>query len=138
MEHGLAPEDINILINTHAHRDHVGNNKIFSSATLYTHHLNNPRGRFKKIQTFPFTLEENIEIIETPGHSWDCMTIIAKMDTTYAITGDAIPIKGNFLEWIPPVVHVDAQEALKSMQKIVEVADIIIPGHDSPFKNEKK
>ncbi|GAG75648.1 unnamed protein product, partial [marine sediment metagenome] len=35
-EYNLAPEDINILINTHGHRDHVGNNGVFSSATIYT------------------------------------------------------------------------------------------------------
>ena len=136
-EQGLTPDDISIIINTHWHNDHVGNNKIFTSARVFVHHLNNSRIKNTRIQTFPFLLEPNIEIIETPGHSWDSITVIAKMDATYAITGDAIPIKGNYLEWIPPRVHVDANRALESMEKIVQIADIIIPGHDSPFEIKK-
>ena len=89
------------------------------------------------MERFPYHLSQWIEIIETPGHSWDSITIIVKLEKNYAIAGDAIPIKGNYEQWIPPIVHVDAKLALESMEKIVRIADVIIPGHDSPFSIKK-
>ncbi len=135
-ELGLTPFDITIVINTHTHRDHVGNNNIFPSARIYTHAQGKQLPNSVKIKSFPFHFpqEENLELIETPGHSWDSISVIAKMEVIYVITGDAIPLKNNYLEWIPPAVHVDVNQALDSMKKIVQIADIIIPGHDSPFK----
>ena len=132
----LTPDDINIVILTHCHKDHIGNIGLFPSADIYTHNACTLIDSIK-IEFFPFLLREGIELIETPGHSWDSITVLVEREKMYAITGDAIPIKSNYENWIPPVIHVDAQCALESMRKIVEVADIIIPGHDSPFKIEK-
>ncbi len=132
----LSLEDINIIINTHCHRDHIGNNEIFPNARIVTHY-SCPIINTDKIKDFPYKLERGIELIETVGHSWDSLTVIVKIDKNYAITGDAIPIKGNYDNWIPPIVHVDAKKALDSMEKIVKIADIIIPGHDSPFTIQK-
>ena len=129
----LTPEDINIIINTHCHRDHTANNRIFPSACIYTHKLCTQIPTAVKIDSFPYILEKNIEIIETPGHSWDSISIVVRLEEVYVIAGDAIPIKGNYENWIPPIVHVDAEQALASMQHIKEIADIIIPGHDKPF-----
>ncbi len=136
-ELNVSLADINIVINTHSHNDHTQNNILFSSARIYVHYLGRSFPNSMKIESFPFKLEENIELIETPGHSWDSISVVVKADKTYVITGDAIPIKGNYDNWIPPVVHVDARRALDSMKKIVEIADIIIPGHDVPFEIKK-
>jgi glyoxylase-like metal-dependent hydrolase (beta-lactamase superfamily II) len=134
----LTPADINIIIITHCHKDHTGNCEIFPSARIYVHHLCSLKGDVIRIKEFPYFLEPNIEIIETPGHSWDSLTVLVKRDVTYAITGDAIPLKSNYENWIPPVVHVDAQRALESMKQITERADIIIPGHDEAFTLKKR
>jgi N-acyl homoserine lactone hydrolase len=134
----LTPENINIIVNTHCHRDHVGNNEVFPHARIYAHQVGVQKRKFIKIKSFPYSLTREIEIWETPGHSWDSITVLVKLDKMYAITGDAIPLKGNYEKWIPPVIHVDAERAIESMKRIVEVADIIIPGHDSPFLIEKK
>lgn len=137
-EQGLTPENINIIIYTHCHKDHIGNNKIFRKARVYGHFACERFPNLIKINSFPFALTPNIEIIETPGHSWDSITVLVKFEKIYAITGDAIPIKGNYDNWIPPIVHVDAEKALKSMKQIVQVADIIIPGHEAAFEIERK
>ncbi len=136
-EQNLSPENITMIINTHCHRDHVENNKIFSNARIYAHITCDRLSNFIKIRTFPFILSQNIEIIYTPGHSWDSITVVVKLEKIYAITGDAIPIKSNYDNWIPPIVHVDANRALESMKQIVQIADIIIPGHDAPFEVKK-
>ncbi|MBT8344704.1 MAG: MBL fold metallo-hydrolase [Desulfofustis sp.] len=36
-EAGLQPEDIHIVINTHLHDDHCGNNSMFGGAQFYAH-----------------------------------------------------------------------------------------------------
>ena len=36
-QYELKPEDIDIVINTHLHDEHCGNNLLFSSAQFYTH-----------------------------------------------------------------------------------------------------
>jgi N-acyl homoserine lactone hydrolase len=134
----LTPKNINVIVNTHCHRDHVGNNDLFPQAQIYAHQACVQKCSFIKINSFPYSLTQEIEIWETPGHSWDSITVFMKLDKIYAITGDAIPLKGNYENWIPPVIHVDAERAIESMKKIVEKADIIIPGHDSPFSIKKK
>lgn len=134
----LMPEQINIIVNTHCHRDHVGNNEVFPQAQIYAHQACIQKRNFIKINSFPYSLTREIEIWETPGHSWDSITVLVKLDKVYAITGDAIPLKGNYENWIIPVIHVDAGRALDSMKKIAKIADIIIPGHDSPFLVKKK
>ena len=40
----------------------------------------------------------------------------------------------NYLKWVPPGINFDPEIALQSMTKIVDYADIIIPGHDKPFR----
>jgi len=132
----LSPEDINMILLTHCHRDHIENNELFPNASIYAH-SSCPSKKIIKLERFPYHISQWIEIIETPGHSWDSITIIVKLEKCYAIVGDAIPIKGNYEQWIPPIVHVDAKLALESMEKIVRIADVIIPGHDSPFSIKK-
>jgi glyoxylase-like metal-dependent hydrolase (beta-lactamase superfamily II) len=49
------------------------------------------------------------------------------------IAGDALPTLGNFQKRVPPAVHYDRALAVASMNKIIEMADMVIPGHDRPF-----
>jgi glyoxylase-like metal-dependent hydrolase (beta-lactamase superfamily II) len=49
------------------------------------------------------------------------------------IAGDALPTFGNFQKKVPPALHVDRDQAVASMQRIVALADFVIPGHDFPF-----
>ncbi|WP_292478452.1 hypothetical protein [Methanothrix sp.] len=48
------------------------------------------------------------------------------------IAGDALPTLGNFKE-DPPALHYDRLLAVASMDKIIAIADMVIPGHDRPF-----
>ena len=134
----LTPKNITTIVNTHCHRDHVGNNDLFPQAQIYAHQACMQKRKFIKISSFPYSLTREIEIWETPGHSWDSITVMVKLDKVYAITGDAIPLKGKYENWLIPVIHVDARRALDSMKRIATIADVIIPGHDSPFLVKKK
>lgn len=140
LKNKITPKDITILIFTHAHADHIGNVNIFHNAQIYIHSLNKHFNSAIHINDFPYRIEKekDIEIIDTPGHSWDSISVILKKNRVYAITGDCIPLKNNLINWIPPIVNVDPKKAIQSMKKILRIADIIIPGHDYPFKVNKR
>jgi glyoxylase-like metal-dependent hydrolase (beta-lactamase superfamily II) len=138
LKNKIKLKDITILIFTHAHTDHIGNANIFHNAQIYIHSLDKLFNSAIHIKRFPYRIEEDIEIIDTPGHSWDSISVILKkINRVYAITGDCIPLKNNLIDWIPPIVNVDPEKAIESMKKILKIADIIIPGHDYPFKLNK-
>ena len=126
-QYELKPTDINVLINTHSHVDHTGNNDLFKHVHVINSH--------SEIEIAP-----NLKLLETPGHTRDSISVIVRGSIESSgpqniiITGDALPIMDNYLKWVPPGINFDPEIALQSMTKIVECADIIIPGHDKPFR----
>ena len=140
---GLVPEDINILINTHSHPDHSGNNDLFHSAKFIGHRkeywglIAQDKCEIVRKDT---EIAPEIMVLETPGHTVGSTTVFLTgrisdlPSTTIAITGDALPILDNYLKWVPPSINFDPNIALQSMNKIVTMADIIIPGHDAAFR----
>lgn len=129
----LKPKDIDIVINTHLHLDHIGNNHLFSNGKFIAHKKEFPKKEFIKIEG-DYNLDENIKIFETPGHTYGSISVAVKTDKVYVIAGDALPIKDNYLKWVPPGINIGKKIALESMEKIVKIADVVIPGHDAPFK----
>ena len=128
---GLEGSDIDIIVNTHSHPDHCANNRLFSRA----------------MKMYPNDGEEiapGVRALATPGHSPDSISVLVDAaiqqgdGTTPAtrrvvIAGDALPTLGNFQKRVPPAVHYDRALAVASMNKIIEMADMVIPGHDRPF-----
>jgi glyoxylase-like metal-dependent hydrolase (beta-lactamase superfamily II) len=128
---GLEGSDIDIIVNTHSHPDHCANNRLFSRA----------------MKMYPNDGEEiapGVRVLATPGHSPDSISVlfdaaIQQGDGTtpetrrVVIAGDALPTLGNFQKRVPPAVHYDRALAVASMNKIIEMADMVIPGHERPF-----
>ncbi|MDM7912113.1 MAG: MBL fold metallo-hydrolase [Methanotrichaceae archaeon] len=129
---GLRPEDIDTVINTHSHPDHCGNNRLFSQAVLRSP----SKGE---------TIASGVFAIATPGHTLDSISVVVEASErvemeemietakVIVIAGDALPTLNNFLKWVPPALHVDRSLAVSSMSRIIEIADIVVPGHDKPF-----
>ncbi len=137
----LAPDNIDIVINTHLHGDHTGNNALFKNARFIVH-ANEFLVKLRNVQVISgdFQLSANIKLIETPGHTKGSISVVVRVpeeSKTYVIAGDALPIKDNYLQWVPPGINFNPQVALASMRKIVEIADYVIPGHDDMFSIEK-
>jgi len=149
--HQLKPEDITIVINTHLHFDHCGNNRLFKNAKFYVQaeelrYAFSP-DRFQKnayIQDFfnhdldyvkvkgDYKLTEGISIISTSGHSPGHQSIIIRNDgNTCVYCGDAAPLKENLESLnIPGVLH-HADDALRSIEKLKSIKDaIFVFSHD--------
>jgi len=133
---GLEGSDIDIIVNTHSHPDHCANNRLFSRAkTVY------PKdGEL---------IAPGVRVLATPGHSPDSISVLvdaaiqqgdgtAPATRRVVISGDALPTLGNFQKRVPPAVHYDRALAVASMNKIIEMADIVIPGHDRPFSLQEE
>jgi glyoxylase-like metal-dependent hydrolase (beta-lactamase superfamily II) len=112
---GLKPEDIDIVINTHDHWDHVENNDLFKNAKLITYY------NYGELD------DEEIEIMETPGHTEDSISVIYK---DYIVVGDASPLKDNILKDIEPKLNIDEELALNTLKKIKSLKKNIITGHE--------
>lgn len=123
---GLSPEEVDLVINTHNHPDHCGNNDLFRRAQVLS-------GKGAERLKEGDVVAPGVWIMETPGHTLDSISVVCESPRRIVVAGDALPLMGNYLKWVPPRLHVDRDLAMKSMARIVEAADMVVPGHDLPF-----
>jgi N-acyl homoserine lactone hydrolase len=127
-ERGIDPRQISLVINTHSHHDHISNNDLFPYAELLV---------YEREQTAEIEIRPGVTIVPTPGHTRGSVSLFVVSDRRYAIVGDAIPTQDNYLRWLPPGLNYDPEEALRSMRRIVDFAEVIIPGHSAPFETKQ-
>jgi glyoxylase-like metal-dependent hydrolase (beta-lactamase superfamily II) len=113
--------------------DHIGCNDVFSEARLVAHPLEDPPIGTLKVDG-PMKILPGVELIPTPGHSRGSLSVLVEAEKRYAIVGDAIPTRSNFEQRVPPFINFDRALAVRSMEMILDWAEVIVPGHDSPFE----
>ncbi len=128
---GIEPREVDLVINTHCHYDHTSNNDLFPLAQKIVHEEERLAGS-KKVREGE--LCSHVFLMHTPGHSPGSLSVLVKAEKRYVIAGDALPTKENYLRWVPPGLNYDSELALRSMRRIVENADIVVPGHGEPFQ----
>ena len=131
-EESLTIKDINVVCVTHSHMDHYRNIGMFPDAKALDYWGLWYRD---KVEDWNSRFTDNIQIIKTPGHNYDGITLLVKTDKgIIAICGDVF-WKENLPEDDP---YASDKEKLKeSRKKVLEIADYIIPGHGTMFKVKK-
>jgi len=100
-EHQLSPADVRIVINTHLHFDHCGQNAVFKHAPFYVQRAELKRAREagEMVEWFDFAgarfelldgdadIAEGVRVVATPGHTIGHQSVI--VDTG---EGDAVMI----------------------------------------------
>nr|CDS28123.1 metallo beta lactamase domain containing protein [Hymenolepis microstoma] len=140
-EHNLNSQDINYVICSHGHVDHVGNLHDFPNATIIvgTDILNG--GMFRRIQissSNPFIVDSNARVIFTPGHTQHDVSLVVQNVPklgTVVVSGDIFENQHDRTDeklWRDVSIRPDLQE--KSRNLILSLADYIIPGHGPMFK----
>jgi glyoxylase-like metal-dependent hydrolase (beta-lactamase superfamily II) len=130
---GVFPKDVDTVVLTHSHYDHVGNNDLFENAGILMHPDEHGKVDGAKPLETDKELAPGIRIVHTPGHTAGSISVFVKADLKYAIAGDAVPKYGNYERMVPPRINIDEKAALESIKLISMYADVIIPGHDPPF-----
>lgn len=132
---GVFPKDVDTVILTHAHSDHIENLGFYKSAKhVYIHSGSDTEvPGATVIDGDEFEVCEGVRIVHTPGHVPEECSVFVDADRRYAIAGDTIPLEGNFRRNVPPAQSADPDAALQSIKKIRKYADVVIPGHGFPF-----
>ena len=131
-EEGLKIDDVNIVCITHSHIDHYRNIGMFPKAKTLEYW-----GLWNKntVEVWKEQFTKDIRIIKTPGHNYDCITLLVKTENDIiAIVGDLF-WKENFPMDDPYAS--DKKSLRENRKKILEMADWIIPGHGRMYKVKK-
>lgn len=151
---GVKVEEVDIVINTHLHDDHCGNNMLFPKAKFYAHpaeiefckapHPIDHRYDEYFIENTTFErVEDQMEVVPgvtlfySPGHTVGCLSVrveTAEGDaviTGFCCNGENFPENGPA---VCPGVHLNALEAWESIQKVKQMGCRIIPMHELKLK----
>ncbi len=153
---GLTPADIDQTVMSHAHWDHSQNFDLFQHAPLLLHgwerryarkpHRNDwatPSWTGAMIEYNSdiqevdegYAIEPGVRVMHTPGHSPGSISISVETDDGLCIiTGDVLHYSNVALTRKNPLVFWNEEAATRSIDRIVEMADVIYPGHDRPFR----
>ena len=129
----LKVNDITHVFISHSHLDHYRNIGMFPTAKTIEYFGIWDGG---KCDEYPEQFSKNIRIIKTPGHSIDGLTMIVNTAKgKIAIAGD--------LWWSErgpknDPYAIDPKKLNDSREKILELADFIIPGHGEIFRSKSK
>jgi len=129
-EEDLAVNDVDIVCLTHSHIDHFRNIGMFSRAkTLEYYGLWDGN----RVANWNSQFSDEIQIIKTPGHSSDSITLLVKTSRgTVAICGDVFwkkdfPADDSYAS--------DKEQLEESRKKVLAMSDWVIPGHGEEFKS---
>jgi glyoxylase-like metal-dependent hydrolase (beta-lactamase superfamily II) len=141
-DHGLMPSDIDYVICTHGHIDHVGNLNLFPDAKFIVGHDimdgdSYAEHDFKDGNIYK--IDDGIEVIPTPGHTHADVSVLVqhvKDLGTVVVCGDLFEKENDENEWQSLSECVEKQG--KNRAKILQLADYVIPGHGAMFRTKRK
>ncbi len=128
----VEPKDVDAVVLTHMHDDHTGNINLFPRARRIAHAGDSPPKGWEAIEE-EMEIAPGVRLVPTPGHSYGSLSVFVDADRRYVIAGDALPTIDNYMRMVPPGINYDPELATESIKRIVEYADVVVPGHGPPF-----
>ncbi len=158
---GLSFGDIDLVILTHLHFDHVAQASRFPNARFLIQRselefAQNPHpsaasyyykelfdGLNYEVITGDTKICEEVSVISTPGHTPGGQSVTIKTTQGIAIISGLCTVRDNFeppspvtLPVITPGIHTNALDAYDSVLRIKEMADIVVPLHDPEYRQK--
>jgi len=141
---GMKTDDIDLIFITHYHPDHLLNVRLFPKTDVLDGDI-----IYRGDDEIPFSEKipnTNIQVIETPGHAHEHASLLVETEK------GKICIAGDLWWWTDEQEQKTDRESLLSLkdpfvknekdlrewrEKILDMADYIIPGHGKMFKVDK-
>jgi glyoxylase-like metal-dependent hydrolase (beta-lactamase superfamily II) len=161
-EFGVGPDDVDLVIVTHLHSDHIAHGRQFRNAKFliqrteleFAHNPHPtvapqyPREFFEGLR---FEVIEGdtevcpgISVLHTPGHTTGGQSVSIATDKGVAVIAGLCTIRENFEpargkeSVVPCGVFVNLFETYDSLLRIKQTADIVIPLHDPEYRDTKR
>jgi N-acyl homoserine lactone hydrolase len=154
---GLRPGDIDVLVLSHAHWDHIQNADLFGNAEVLLHPAESERLAASPGDD-PFTPPWSVAILRSarvigaqdglrpapgvvvtglPGHTEGSIGLTVHTGQGIALlTGDAVSSACALREGRCTTVLAEEESAARSLDLVRSRADLVYPGHDRPFTVE--
>jgi len=162
---GFEPEQVNFVVNSHFHFDHVGGNRFLTAATTLVskeelrhakvpepfEHLgysdltfDYPGVRYEQVSG-DIEIADGIWLFETPGHTAGHYSLLVEMDDepSMLFTGDAAYSYESLNREIIAGFHLDPMASVQSIKRLKRLAKQrgaqIYPSHEmEPFQSWKR
>ena len=150
---GHLPEDVETIIVTHAHHDHVGSLKDLKDATganIAAHkdevpYLKGEKTFRSEIEPVDVEIELNdgdeihgLKVIHSPGHTPGSICLL-DLKTKALFVGDLVMEENGKLEEIPHHYSLDPMKNREAIRRLLDVDFVhLLPSHGKPILNEGK
>lgn len=156
LEHiGWKPEDVDIVVNTHLHYDHCGNNYLFKNAKFYVQRSewncafepvrNQQCFYYEELfgwKSVPYPAWKMIDgdaeilpglkLMHFGGHSMGSQGVfINTAEGTVCFAADTVGLYENLTTNVLPNIMCDVESGFRTFDIIRANADFVIPGHDT-------
>jgi N-acyl homoserine lactone hydrolase len=162
---GLGFDDIEIVIFTHLHHDHVAEARRFTKARLLVQkrELDFARKPHPSVaHAYPpqflegldfetidgdVQIDKSVSVLFTPGHTPGGQSVLVRGPQRTAViaglcsTRDVFEPPPHIAQQMPvitPGMHTNALDAYDSVLRIKQVSDIVIPNHDPDYQRGSK
>ncbi|MEU8005387.1 MBL fold metallo-hydrolase [Catellatospora sp. NPDC049111] len=128
---GLSAADVTDVVLSHHHPDNVMNAGLFVTARMHDHKAIYRGHEWTDRDAEGHAFSDSIRLISTPGHSHEDITLLAgTADGVVALAGD--------LWWradgpADDPVSPDRAQLRASRERVLALADLVVPGHGAPF-----
>lgn len=132
---GIGAADVTDVILSHHHPDHTLNAGLFPQARVHDHWAWYRGDLWVNRDCHGFEVSPSVRLVRTPGHTADCLTALAgTAEGVVALTHLWWSAEGPDED----PYAVDAKALHAGRERILEVADVILPGHGAMFRPDAR
>lgn len=153
---GLTPADVDVVVLSHGHWDHLQNVDLFATATVLLHgdelrYLADPPAHDRATPRWAHAvlstsdvretgegdeIADGVRVVHLPGHTPGSIGLAVTTETgTAMLTGDAVA-SARVLHEGPGGLQWDTALAAASVARVRQLADVVHPGHGLPFRTD--
>jgi glyoxylase-like metal-dependent hydrolase (beta-lactamase superfamily II) len=128
---GVEPPDVTDVIVSHHHPDHTMNVGLFPNARVHDHWAWYRKDLWVDRDCEGFEVSPSVRLTRTPGHTAECLTVLAGTADGVAALTHLWWFEGGPEE---DPYATDPAGLHASRKRVLEVADVIVPGHGAMFR----